>query len=146
MLKKHLYLLKQNYLNQTFNKMKALKLISTIIIATGIVFYACERVETPEQVAEKFLNHLENAEYDKASQYGTEGTHEVLEILKAFEDMEDQFGSMEDTEPREIKDVVCEVEGDFASCTYMADDQRGEVELIKKDGEWLVDIQKEAPF
>ncbi len=125
--------------------MKTLKFICTIVVA-ALFFSACERADTPEQVAEVFLNHLEEGEYDKAIEYGTESTHEVLETLKAFEDMDDQFGEAEDFEPRKISDVKCDVDGNIARCTYMAEDEEGELDLIKEDGKWLVNMQKEAPF
>ncbi len=125
--------------------MKALRLISIILVA-GICFSACEREKTPESVAEKFLNYLEEGEFNKAKDLGTQNTHTILETLQAFEDLGEQFGETEKEEPRNITDVECNVEGDVAKCTYMADDEKGELDLVKQDGKWLVDMKKESPF
>jgi len=125
--------------------MRALIIISVILVA-GVCFSACERALTPERVAEDFLNYLEKGEFDKAKKLGTENTHTLLETLKAFEDLGNQFGEAEEVEPRKIYDVECDVDGEKAVCIYMADDERGELDLLKKDDKWLVDMKKESPF
>ncbi len=124
--------------------MKTLKVIGIILVA-GIVFSACETAQTPEKVAEDFLNYLEVSDYDNAKTLGTANTHEILENLKAFEQMEG-FGDFEEAEPRVISNVECDVADDFARCTYLADDEQGELDLVKEDDLWLVDMQKETPM
>ncbi len=118
--------------------MRATQLISVFLLA-GLLFSACERVQTPEQVAEKFLEYMEYGKYEEAKKFGTESTHEILESLQAF-------GEFDEPEPRKISDIKCEIEGDVAKCTYMADDERGEIYLIKEEEKWLVDMTKESPF
>ncbi len=93
---------------------------------------------TPEYIAEKFLNYLEKGEYDKVKQISTESTKKLLETLKKIVGI---FGEDEDVEPRKISDVICDVDGNFARCSYMAEDEEEEINLIKEDGKWLVDFE-----
>ncbi len=125
--------------------MRALQLI-TIVLAAGMIFSACETIQTPEQVAKDFLEYLEKGEFDEAKKLGTKDTHEVLESFKVFGELGEEFGETEDAEPRKISDVKCEIEGDEAKCTYMADDEKEEIFLVKEDGKWLVDMKKESPL
>lgn len=111
----------------------------TVFLFAGLLFSACERVQTPEQVAEKFLEYWEYGKYEEAKKLGTESTHEILESLKAF-------GELDDPEPRDISNIECEIEGELAKCTYLADDEKGEIYLVKEEGKWLVDMTKESPF
>jgi len=96
---------------------------------------------TPEYIAERFLNYLEKGEYDKAKQISTESTKELLETLKGIVGM---FGEDEDVEPRKITDIRCVVDRNIARCSYMAEDEEEELDLIKEDGKWLVDLKKES--
>ena len=125
--------------------MRALRIIGVFLVVV-ICFSACERAQTPERVAESFLNYLEKGEFDKAADYGTKNTHSLLETLKAFEELGNQFGETEKVDPREIRDIECVVEGESAVCIYFADDEQGEIDLVKEDGKWLVDMKKESPF
>jgi hypothetical protein len=52
----------------------------------------------------------------------------------------------EELEPEKIGDIECEIDGDTAVCRFDEDGEMAEVQLIKQDGQWLVDMKKENPF
>ena len=125
--------------------MKTLKVL-TILLASMFILNACKDsgvANTPEDVAEKFLNLLEEQKYDQAKKLGTKNTVEFVEFIESVASMGQ--GMMGDTEitPSEIKDLECDVDGDKATCTYTKDGEKDKVNLIKEDGKWLVDMKKE---
>lgn len=101
----------------------------------AITFSSCGTKNTPEAVADKFLTHISNGDYDKAAEYGTAGTKQMLQMVKAFggDDM-----------PKQAKpeNLVCEVEDNKAKCTYTVNGEEDSIDLVLVDGKWLVDQQK----
>ena len=110
------------------------------------MFHACKTTDSPEKVTEKFMNHLAAGEYSKAAEYGTESTKQMMEMFEALESLGGESIVDDDVKPEEIKEVECEIDGDFAVCRFEEDGEMAEVHLVKIDGNWLVDMKKEDPF
>jgi hypothetical protein len=114
-----------------------LAVLAVVILAIN----ACgSKTDTPEAVAEKFLNHLNKKEYAKAKELGTDQTKEYLATLESF----DSFGGDQAKKEVKIENMKCTTTDDKANCTYLGDGKEETIDLVKKDGKWLVDMKKEA--
>ncbi|MFO8065960.1 MAG: DUF4878 domain-containing protein [Bacteroidales bacterium] len=125
--------------------MRTLKVL-TIVMAGLFIFSACEKALTPEQVAEKFLNLVEEQKFEEAKEYGTEQTQQVLDMYASLNQMGASMAEDEEFEPGKIEEIECVAEGDKAKCTYTIDGEFDEIPLVKQDDKWLVDLKKESPF
>jgi len=115
--------------------MKKLLTIVFLVAITSLSLSSCTRKSNPESVAEKFLSHMSKGEFEKASEYATEQTRQMLSIAAAFAgDQYDESGKPEN--------VTCEVEGDTAICIYTVDGEQETLDLVYQDGKWLVHQQK----
>lgn len=120
--------------------------IMFVAMAAIFIFHACKTTDSPEKVTEKFMNHLASGEYDEASELGTESTKQMMEMFKALESLGGDSIVDDDVKPEEIKDIECEIDGDTAICRFEEEGEMAEVQLVKVDGLWLVDMKKENPF
>ncbi|MBS4014532.1 MAG: DUF4878 domain-containing protein [Bacteroidetes bacterium] len=125
--------------------MRTLKLF-TIVMAGLFIFSACGKKQTPEQVATKFINLLEQQKFEDAKKYGTAETIQILDMYKSLSAMSAGMAEEEDTTPGEIKDLECIIEGDKAICSYTIDGEFDQLPLVKQGDKWLVDLKKESPF
>lgn len=117
------------------------------MFATAVlVFNACKTELGPEQTTERFMNHLAQQEYDKAAEYATESTMRFIEMMEALQSLGGEFMDDEEIELLRAADIDCEVDNDTAICRFEEDDEMAEVNLLKKQGVWLVDMQKDTPF
>jgi len=118
------------------------KLFSLVIVAIVIVAVsACgNKKNTPEAVAEKFLGHLNKKEYAEAKKLGTENTKQMLDMMESF------AGANKKEEAKDVKieNLKCETTEDKAKCTYTAEAKAETIDLVKQDGNWLVDMKKEG--
>ena len=120
------------------------KLFSLVIVAIVIVAVsACGgKKNTPEAVAEKFLGHLNKKEYAEAKKLGTENTKQMLDMMESFSGMDkDKKAEVKDVK---IENLKCETTDDKAKCTYTAEAKEQTIDLVKQDGNWLVDMKKEG--
>jgi hypothetical protein len=125
--------------------MKSIKLLSlTLILALGI--FACKRIDSPEAVAEKFMNHLIAGEFSKAKEYGTESTKQMMQMFEALESLGGETFSESMEAPDRVKNMQCDVQGDTAICRFEENGEMSELNMVKIDGVWLVDMKKENPF
>lgn len=118
------------------------KLFSLVIVAIVIVAVsACgNKSNSPEAVAEKFLNHLNKKEYAEAKKLGTEQTKQMLDMMESFSGM----GNKTEAKEVKIENLKCETTEDKAKCTYTAEGKNETIDLVKQDGNWLVDMKKEG--
>lgn len=115
--------------------MKKYLMIFSIAASLGLILSSCQSKNTPEYVADKFLTHLSNGEFEEASVYATEQTGQMLSMADAFAgDMMEERGKHDD--------LTCEIEGDKAICTYKIGDEIDSIDLVKQDGKWLVHQDK----
>jgi hypothetical protein len=114
-----------------------LAVLAIVIVAIN----ACgSKTETPEAVATTFLGHLNKKEYAKAKELGTDQTKEYLATLESF----DSFGGDQEKKEVKIENMKCTTTEEKANCTYLGDGKEETIDLLKKDGKWLVDMKKEA--
>lgn len=120
---------------------------SIIIIASSCRFLGVEKKNTPEYVTKQFLIHFQKLEFDEASKYGTENTKMTLRLFKSLSSMvPDSTKSQNNFSDAEIQ--KCTIEGNTALCKYTANGKEETIDLIRQDGNWLVDLKKEQsnPF
>jgi len=122
--------------------MKNLFKLAVVLVALIVVGACSSSSSDPKDVAEKFLNHLNAKEYDKAKALGTESTVQMIEMMKSFSGME----GVEESEPAKIENLKCEIDADKATCTFTQKGEEDKIDLVKKDGKWLVDMKKENPM
>lgn len=95
---------------------------------------------TPSQVAEKFLTHTNKMEFKEAKEYSTKATGEMLDMVAGM------AGMMGEQPPAPSFKITGEtIEGETATVTYRTEgkDADESVSLIKEDGKWKVNMNKE---
>ncbi|MFP4287772.1 MAG: hypothetical protein ACOC2E_07810 [Bacteroidota bacterium] len=117
-----------------------------MVLSVFFILQSCERKDRPEEVTEKFMNHLMAREYEQAGQYGTESTQKMMQMFETFESLGGDAITEDELQPEKIEDIECEVDGDTAICRFDEEGQQSELVLVKEDNEWLVHIEKENPF
>ena len=117
-----------------------MKHLSKLAIALVVIFAmnACKNSDKPEQVAEKFLKHMEKKEYADAKKLATDESAAAIDQVASFD-----LG-VKATKEAKIEGMACKEEGEKANCTYKKDGADSKIDLVKKDGKWLVDFKKEA--
>lgn len=115
--------------------MKKNILFISLIVLLGLGQYACSSKPGPEAVADKFLTHMGKGEFEKAAEYGTEQTRQMLSFAAAM--MQSGFEPM----PAH-KNLRCEIDGSTAHCTYEIEGEAQEMDLVLQDGKWLVHQKK----
>jgi hypothetical protein len=114
-----------------------LAVVAVIIVAMN----ACgSKTDTPEAVAEKFLNHLNKKEYAEAKKLGTENTSQWVDMMESFS----SIGGDQEQKEAKIENIKCDTKEDVSTCTYLSDGKEEKLNLVKKDGKWLVDMKKEG--
>lgn len=117
-----------------------------IMFLLGILTNSCAVFDVayskkPEKVAKKFLDCLYSGDYEKARNYGTAHTRQIIDLM-------DQLVAIsgEKTLPvnSKVQMLDSEVRGDSALCNYFVNDVKSELLLLKTDGKWLVEMKKEA--
>lgn len=114
-----------------------LAVVAVIIVAIN----ACgSKTDTPEAVAEKFLTHLNKKEYAEAKKLGTEQTSQWVDMMESFS----SIGGEQEQKEAKIENIKCDTKEETSTCTYLSDGKEEKIELVKKDGKWLVDMKKEG--
>ncbi len=114
-----------------------------IVLAAALFMAACgSQADGPKEVATKFLTHINAMEFEEAKQYGTKETNDLLDMLKGFAAM---GGEQEKPEATAFTITDVKEEGDTATVTYKGEgtEEAETIELVKQDGKWLVNINKE---
>jgi hypothetical protein len=122
--------------------MKNLVKLSLVVLAVLALASCGNKSNTPEAVAEKFLNHLNAQEYAEAKELGTEATGEYLDMMSSLSEMAPD----EEVEAAEITELKCEEKEATATCTYKTDGEEASINLVKEEDKWLVDMKKEDPM
>ncbi len=103
--------------------------------------------DNPEAVAEKFLNHVNKAEFEEAKKYCDKKTGELIGMMASM-----AGGKTEEMKNKDIKTEIIssEIKDEKASVKYKivgkdapADSKEQSIDLIKEDGKWKVTIDKE---
>jgi len=117
--------------------MKKISSVLFALLVAAVAVVSCEKKQTPEQVAEKFLKHLAKAEYKEAMNLAT-GDAEKMVCLLCGIGLEVAPQDKKEQKEANIKDMKCEVTGDSATCTYKQDDNDGKLFMKKVEGKWKV--------
>ena len=117
---------------------KKATLLSFIFILT--VLFSCVKDDnSPEVIAEKFLNHIEKGEFNDAKLYCDEKTASMIEVLESFAT---SFPKKDTIDLVEI--LSSEIKDDQATVTYsMSKKEEEQLTLKKVDGQWKISIDKE---
>ncbi len=93
------------------------------------------RIASPEFVATEFLKALNADDLDKAKEFGTESTAEMLDFSE----------SMGASEAGELKEITCTNEERKATCNYCCDEEGKDdvLDLVMTSEGWKVDMKKE---
>lgn len=115
---------------------KIINFILVAIVATAVV--SCKK-SGPEAVAKDFVMALDSKDYDKAKSLGTDDTKAMVDLIKSLAGM-----APASDKHAKIDKMDCKVDGDKGTCTYCctAEGAEDKVELVQKDGKWLVDMKK----
>ncbi|MCK9611474.1 MAG: hypothetical protein PHR81_02885 [Bacteroidales bacterium] len=118
------------------------KVLSLVIAAIVVVaISSCGgKKDTPEAVAEKYLNHLNKKEFAEAKKLATEETGQMLDMMQSFSGV----GGAQEVKEVKIENLKCETTEDKSACKYTADGKEETLDLVKKDGKWLVEQKKEG--
>jgi hypothetical protein len=123
--------------------MKKLLLSFAAICVMAMTLVSCNS-NTPKATADKFLNGLYHMDYKQAKEVATEDTKKMLEVMENFSSM------MPDSNKANAKKIKInlkdeKIEGDKAVVTYTTSESTEEqkVDLVKQDGKWLVQYNKQ---
>jgi len=96
---------------------------------------------SPQKVSDSFFKYLNNYEYDKARELGTEQTKKIIGLVETLSKM--GGGGKIILKDSKSEFINCEIRGKEAVCnykTFSGDIQQ--VYLLKQNGHWLVDLRK----
>ncbi len=120
----------------------------TLVCLSGlllIVFFSCNRGDSPREVAETFLGYMAANDFERAKELGTEETDRLMDMLNGFKKMVSDSTQLEE---HNFSIVAEKIEGNVATYTY-EDKNKGpeagveSLTLVKEDGKWKVAMNKE---
>lgn len=122
------------------------KHLLTSITLLCMIFLASCSSSGPEQVARKFIDSVNAGDFEEAKKYATTDTKSMLSMMESF-GIKDQLADATDNEKENLEIISTTVSGDTAISKITSGedgDDEMDIHLIKKDGEWLVDMTKES--
>lgn len=72
--------------------MKKFATLCAVALASLVLFSACGKSETPEEVAVKFVMELNNENYDAAKALANENGAQMVDLMKSMKDMSSMEG------------------------------------------------------
>jgi hypothetical protein len=118
------------------------------VALAALAIYGCgETAATPEEVAKQFATSLDKGDFKAAKALGTQSTQSMLEMLEKFMSAGGEAVEKAKAEMGKAKfdEVKCEGTEDKKTCTVCcgANGQGDELELVKENGSWKVNINKD---
>ncbi len=114
---------------------------SLILVFTAVILSAtaCQKSGV-ESIAREFLLAMDAKDFVKAKAMGTANTQQTIELQQGFAAM-----IPDDGKHISLDKMSCKETGDKATCEYCCNKQGKEevLNLVKKDGKWLVDMKKD---
>lgn len=127
--------------------MKQLRSIA-IAAVLSLSLFSCSG-NGPEGVTKEFVKHTSQGEFAEAKELCTEKTASLLSMAEGFAG--DKIAEMkEKNKDIDVEIVSSDVKDDKATVKYKVtggeniDAQEKELDLVKVDGDWKVDINKEG--
>ncbi|MCD4793044.1 MAG: DUF4878 domain-containing protein [Bacteroidales bacterium] len=122
--------------------MKKLMSIGFVLLFSFFMVSCGGSSDNPQDVAKNFMEALTDQDYDKAKDLGTENTIMMIGMIESMASMAPEGEEAEDM--GEITWGETEIDGDKATCFYSTPDKADQqVDLLKVDGDWKVDMKKE---
>lgn len=122
--------------------MKKLMSIGFVLLFSFFMVSCGGSSDNPQDVAAEFMTALADQDYDKAKDLGTENTVMMIGMIESMASMAPE--GEESEEMGEITWGETEIDGDNATCFYSTPDKADQqVDLVKVDGDWKVDMKKE---
>ncbi len=118
-----------------------------ILTISFSIFTSCSSSNSPDQTAINFMKSFSDGDFEKAKEYATVDTRSMISMLESF-GVKDQMEEMGLGTKSKFSVKNSEVSDNKATVTLEITDADSEKEempiaLVKKDGEWLVDMDKE---
>lgn len=124
------------------------KLVFGLSMLASLLLVSCSG-GGPEGTVKQFVTHTSKGEFEEAKKFGTESTNGLLSMAQ-------QFGGSQAAEMKEknkdvkveivssdVKDSVATVKYKVSGVANPSNDEK-EMNLVKQDGEWKVDMKKEG--
>lgn len=89
---------KNTFRKKNEERMKKFVTLCAVALASLVLFSACSKSETPEEVAVKFMMELNNENYDVAKTLANEHGAQVVDLMKSMNDMSAMGGETETSE------------------------------------------------
>jgi PDZ domain-containing secreted protein len=124
--------------------MKKIILSITAFVLIAFTIASCGSKNDPKEVALNYLNALKSLDYEGAKKFSTPESGKILDMLSSFSSM--MTDSMKE-QAKKIKIEIKEAKEDGDKCTvkFVSSDKPEAEEvlkMVKKDGKWLVNMDK----
>lgn len=117
------------------------KLLTLAIIALAVItINACKSSDSADKVAQKFLDHINKKEFTDAKKLATPESAASIDMLESFSKM-----GGDQAKEAKVEGLKCKEDGEKAACDYTENGEAKKIDLVKKDGKWLVEMKKESP-
>jgi hypothetical protein len=118
--------------------------IQSVATAVMILLFSSCMKDDPAEVAVKFLNAVENEEYERARELSTEDTGKMINLLESLSEISDQNTKGVSTGKPEV--ISERIEGDIAYVEFRntGDAETDVLELRRIDGKWYAHVTKES--
>ena len=111
-------------------------LLSCILLSMTLFVTSCGG-STPQKTVQGFINAMADGDLEAAEKYVTEDGKKIFALLKmaGTDDMKEEMAELKKAEIKDVK-----IDGDKATVTLGADDDTDDINLVKVDGEWKIDM------
>ncbi|MDP4267047.1 MAG: hypothetical protein Q8880_06400 [Bacteroidota bacterium] len=122
------------------------KIISYLLLIISIVLItSCKNSNKPEVVAEKFVNLVFDKKYAEAKKLGTQNTAKMIDMLENISKLNPKSTDTDNDSRPENFQVLMKNDS-IAVVSYFQKGAENKLDMIKKDGNWLVDMKKEPGY
>jgi hypothetical protein len=122
-----------------------MKKVLLFFVAAAFITSCGVNKKDPKAVTEAFVMAFANQEWDKAKEFATKESAEMIDGIKGMMAMAPKD---EKAEKVKIKSIECKEDGDKCNCQVEyetgADKLGSSYDLVKVDGNWLVDFKKDT--
>ncbi|MFC1732337.1 hypothetical protein ACFL6I_18690 [candidate division KSB1 bacterium] len=123
-----------------------MKLRIKLVLFVGVFFLMCfcqNKTDEAKKVAQTYLNHLNQFDFEKAKELGTTSTVMMLEQIQSLislSETENETMSEDD-----LTIISCDIDKDTAICKFEVDEQVQELKLVFIKKKWWVHTGDELP-
>jgi len=117
------------------------------VMAFSLIMFSCSSGNSPESVAQDFMEALVKQDFDTAKELGTDQTKGFISMIEGMMKMMPEKDKKENTSFNDLKNIKwgeTKIDGDKAIVHYgNGEGQEEKINLKKVDGKWKVDMKKE---